>query len=391
MPGPIRQSCLGVVFALALVTPVTVCGEPLILNHYTLRDPGSRNMESHTILAPKGWTIQGGAFWANPKLFRVHPSQHVIVSGPDGRFVKINPMFAATDIYPSPQMLQAGIRRPAEGAIDGCMLVVHIPTSLQEWGAWVKKYGIETVFPDATDIRMESVQVEPGLTQAVHHNMQPLLRKQAIENQQAAQLGSQNRAFADGAGYVALATYVSNGTKWEQMWVWSVVVVGTQETVGRQIWWTIEPNVSFRAPQGELKDDMPLLMTIANSLRMPPQWARMRANHIAKLEKIDLEAFVERSERHAQFSNEMQQILDKTWASQQESRDKGHEYFMKGMKEIKDFKVPGSKEPPIQVPIHFNHIWKSDKGSLYLAKNALDDPRPGSNETWKKMEPAKGD
>ncbi len=369
--------------------PALAQDKTLVLTQHTFSDPGSGNMPSHTVLLPKGWKADGGAFWPSPQYFRIHPSQLVTVTGPDGRFVIVSPTFAATDIFPSPEMQRSGFRRPPEGNVEAGLPIRYMPTDAKQWEAWVKKYGIERPFPKATNIEFDPVKPVPELTKLALQQLEPIRRQQAQENKQNAQFGNAMRSFSDAAVYSARCTYEDGGKKWEQLWVWGVGIIGQDSQVGRQVWWSMEPVTTFRAPAGELEAAMPLLMTIANSVRMTPQWAGMKAQHLAKMQQIDTEAFIKRSVAHAQFSQDMRNIIDQTWKDKQEAQDAAHARFIHAIRETQNYVVPNSKAAPIQLPGHFNHVWTNEQGGIVLSNDANFNPGIGTTETWKQMERAK--
>ena len=112
--------------------PQPVVGQ-IILQRKILRDPGVKNMESHTILVPKGWQVTGQAFWASPNFFKVLPSQHIRVAAPHGPEVILAPHVAAFDFWPSAQSMQLGMQRPKEGASNNGYPVIHMPADDAGW------------------------------------------------------------------------------------------------------------------------------------------------------------------------------------------------------------------------------------------------------------------
>lgn len=388
---PSRRSIVTAALAIiaSLCAPALAQDKTLILTQHTFNDPGSANIPSHTVLVPKGWKADGGAFWPHPQLFRIHPTQRVTVTGPDGRFVMVSPTFAATDIFPSPEMQRSGFRRPPEGNVENGLPIRYMPADAKQWEAWVKKHGVETPFPKATNIQLDPVKPVPELTKLALKQIEPIRNQQALENKRNAELGIAMRSFSDTAVYSTRCTYEDGGRKWEQVWVWGVGVIGQDSQVGRQVWWSMEPVTTFRAPAGELQDAMPLLMTIANSVRMTPEWAGMKAQHLAKMEQIDREAFIKRSVAHAQFSQDMRNIIDQTWKDKQEAQDAAHARFIHAIRETGNYVVPNSKSPPIQLPSHFNHVWTNEQGGIILSNDANFKPGTGTTETWKQMERAK--
>ncbi len=386
-----RSIALGMV--LAGFASVATADEPpagtLVLKQHTFKDPGSGNMASHTVLVPEGWKAEGGAYWPPSQLFRVHPSQRVTVTAPNGTFVRVSPIFAASDFRPSPYAVQQlGARRPAERSIDNGTPVVYMPDSLEAWQRWVRKHGVEEPFRGAKNIAFEPVVVVPELTEYLRKKTEPMRRQQEQENRQWQMMGARSRAFCDSTMYAARCTYEHEGRAWEQLWVWGVGIVGQDTEVGRQIWWIMEPITTFRAPKGKLRESMPVLMTIANSVRMTLGWARMKAKHLAKMQQIDIEGFAKRAQMQAQFADEMRTMIQRSWERRQAARDTGHYHFIQSIKETRDYVVPNANEPPIQLPIHYNHVWRSETGRVVLTNDANYDPGIGSTETWKQMEPA---
>src|SRR5690606_34267818 len=148
----------------------------------TLTDPGSGNMPSHTVLAPTGWTVTGGAWWPGPNFFNILPSQDVTITAPDGRMVRLGPSIGATDFRPNPAL---GIPRPAEGTADNGYPVIYMPGSLEEWRHWIQTRGIPSSYPKAANIRVEPVTVLPEFTTILQRQLAPFRQQQAISNQQS--------------------------------------------------------------------------------------------------------------------------------------------------------------------------------------------------------------
>ena len=343
---------------------------------------GSRSQRAtHTALVPKGWKAEGSDFWPHSRMYRMHPSLRTKVTAPDGRLVEVFPLFSATELNPSQEMLRLGIRPPRERSIDSGLVVLRMPRTLDDWKTWVRKNGVERPFSGATNIRCESITVLPGFTKYLQTQMRNVQRQQARER---AMLGA--RPFCGAAAYAARFTYEHNGTKWEQLFVWGVNVVGSHEKVGMQSFWTITPNTTFRAPAGKLDKAMPLLMTIANSIRATQYWAQTKANHVARQNRMDRQAFIRNTRRQTQFSNDMRKIITRTWRTTQAANDRGHRQFIRGLRETDNYCVPNSNQPPVQLPMHYKHIWQSEDGGIYLSNNPNADPRVGSTKTWKKME-----
>jgi len=341
--------------------------DTVVLKKHVFKDSGARNIPSHTIFFPEHWKVEGGAYWPPPALFRIHPSQFITVSAPDGRQVVIGPTFGAYDYLPS-QMArrELGARRPQERTVQAGTPVFYMPQSLEEWGSWIRRQAIQRYYPDATEVRVSRVKVVPPMTRLLKQQLQRIARQQQQMNQLAQQIGDASRQWSDGAVLTVRATYKEGTNPYEQIWVWGYTVLGTDMSVGREMHWSIEPSVSFRAPLGELEEQMPLLMAIANSVRMTPRWAALKADHVAKMQKIDREAFIKRSIHHTQFSREMRDIVGQTGQTLAGAGDRAHERFMQSIHEVSDYELPDGS--PITLPIHYNHYF-SDGETLVLTND----------------------
>ena len=52
---------------------------------------------THTLLAPKGWKVEGGAWQPPVQAYNWMPSRQITVAGPDGSSVRFKPHFSAVD------------------------------------------------------------------------------------------------------------------------------------------------------------------------------------------------------------------------------------------------------------------------------------------------------
>ena len=120
------------------------------LSVHTFQDPGSRGMDSHTVLVPEGWKVEGGAFWANQRYFNVLPSQDVAVTAPDGRSVRVEPTMMAKDFIPPANL---GMQRPQRGASDNGYPILPMPGDLPEWKRWYQDELIAMSVEGAERIR----------------------------------------------------------------------------------------------------------------------------------------------------------------------------------------------------------------------------------------------
>jgi hypothetical protein len=387
----------GVLVALVIATFVFASGRALaqappaqappamVMKQHTFNDPGMGNMPSHTILAPKDWTATGSAWWPPQNLFRILPSQDIRITAADGRFVRIGPSMAAVAFQPSPM---AGVPRPQEGTVDGGNLVLYMPPDANAWRQWIAAKVIPQEYPNARNIRVETLTVLPELTTLMQRQLAPLRQQQEQMNQQNQQMGLGMRSFMDGVVYSAICSYELDGRKYDQQFIFGVVWLGTDSQFGRQLWWGIEPNVAFRAPAGQLEANMPLFMTVANSLRMTPQWQKMKLDHMQKMAQIDAKGAADRSRIIAESHREISKMITEGYNQRQASQDRAHDNFIKAIREVDDFTVPGSNTS-VQLPHYYEHVYTNTQGDYILTNDSLYNPNTDpavNNQNWQTME-----
>lgn len=391
---------IAAVFALITATSAAAAAQPpatapatVVMKRHVVRDKGMGDMESHAILAPAGWRVEGGAWWPPPALFAILPSQDVKVIAPDGRMVHVGYSLGATDYIPSPQARQQfNARRPEEGGVDKGTPIIHLPGDLAAWRAFVEAKAFRATFPTATKLRVEPVVVVPELTTLLRRQLEPIRHAQAAQNQQMQAFGGMaGQGSVDGAVLAATAHYDLDGKSWEHMIVFGTVQVGLESQLGRQIWWGVEPVVSYRAEQGQLRANLPLMMGIANSLQPMPEWAKMRADHAAKMTQISAKGAADRSRILAASNREIGKIITDGYEQRQASQDRTHDAFIKSIREVEDYTAPGTSTP-VQLPSHYGHVYGNSAGEYILTNDANYNPNTDpavNNKTWETMQPVK--
>lgn len=364
----------------------------VLLKQHVLSDKGMGGMKSHTVLAPEGWQVEGGGWWAGPNYFNVLPSQDIIVTAPDGRMVRIGPALGARDYLPSPMaMHQLGVQRPAEGTVDGGYPILHMPADLNQWRQWLQMRALPQNSPQAKNIRVEKVVVVPEMTQVLQRQMAPLRQMAAEQQQQLQMMGMMVRNFMDTAVLSASATYEMDGRKWEHLFLFGTLCIGSDNELGRQIWWTIEPNTSFRAPAGELEASMPLLMVIANSVRMTPEWEKMKNDHIARMNQITAKGAADRTRIIAESNREISRIIQDGYEQRSRTMDDTHRKVINTIREVDDFNDP-ERGGTVQLPHHYDHVYSNGKGDYLLTNDSLFNPNTDpvfKQDRWNTIEPVK--
>ena len=337
----------------------------IILERKVLHDAGVRNMPSHTLLVPKGWQVKGGAWWANPNYFKVLPSQNIQVVGPNDVELNIAMHIAAFDYLPSAQALQLGTTRPREGASNNGYPVIHFPTTDAEWHQRMKQ-GIQQAYPDATNIRVDEVVVIPQLTAMLQQRLAPLKAQQ--------QAGS----FCEGAVFAASMRYNSGGKEFEQLNVFGITNIGFNSEFGRNLYWGMEPNISYRAPSGKLEAALPLLLTIANSLGHTPEWVRMVNDHARK---INMQPSFKPSILH-DAGKSVGDIMFEGWKNREAITSPSQRRVVESIHGVNTYSTGSGS---VQLPTGYNKVYSNGLGDYVLSNDAFYQPATDpslNNQTW---------
>lgn len=380
----------------------------VVMKQHTFLDPMNGNRPSHTMLVPEGWRVEGGVQYADvQRFYKILPSQDIKVTAPDGRMVQIEPNVSAIDFRPSEMAIrQLGSRALPDGSANDGVLVLRMPESPDEWRALCDR-AIRGSLPTATDVSVDPVEVMPELNDTISRIVGPLQQQQAMQNQQLA--GANIRGGVGGQGLSAVAHYTLDGKRYDHLMVWATIWFGSDMEVGRQYKWSIEPSISYRAEAGRLTAELPLLMTIANSLRLTPEWARQLADHSAKMHGIEMAGIAERgrifAEGQRQYAASQRELarqrgeqiaargrqIDAMYTNPTiKTDDKGHESFIKAMREVTDYKAAdGTDAPAVQLPSHYSHVYGNSQGEYLLTNdgnyNPNLDPAMNQNRRWGAM------
>ena len=363
----------------------------VVMKLHTLTDKGSGGMQSHTVLAPAGWTVEGGAWWPAPAFFRILPSQDIKVTAPDGRMVHVGPSIGATDFLPSDYAAsQLGGKRPQEGTASEGYPVLYMPANLDEWKTFIADKAIRTAYPKATNVRVERVVPIPELTAILQRQLEPIKQQNAAANERSRALGVGTFSFSDGAVLGASTTFELDGKSWEQLNVFGVMHTGLDTQVGRQLWWGIEPSVAFLAPAGKLEESLPLLMSISYSVRMTPAWAKMKSDHMAKMNQIDAKGAADRAQIWADSNREVSRIINDGYRERSASSDETHRKFINSIRGVEDY-TTSAGGTSVQLPNEYSYVYGNGNGEYILTNEAGYDPNADkgvNNTTWETMKAA---
>lgn len=162
---------------------------------------------THTLLAPKGWKVEGGAWQPPVQAYNWMPSRHITVTGPDGSSVRFKPHLSAVDQrLTAVQPAQPGSLNQASGLIN-----MRMPGNGSDWARWIEQDSIRSVYTGATSIRVSDAQMEPALTENLRRLYAPMT--QFMQSMQAADYSMRPEQTA----LTAESHYNADGKRWQQI------------------------------------------------------------------------------------------------------------------------------------------------------------------------------
>ncbi|MEM9802762.1 MAG: hypothetical protein AAGA20_20720 [Planctomycetota bacterium] len=371
----------------AVERPTVAPTGSVVLTKHTFKDSGTRGMESHTVLVPKGWDVEGGAFWAPKQYFALMPSQDIRVTSPEGVSVRVEPKMVAKAFQPPPELAAA---TPPTGASDKGFPVVPLPADVDAWKRWMESQVLPAELPKARGLRVRDAAMVPELTWELRRRYAPY--KQALEQRNG--MGT-SRITADSAVLSFECTYELDGVDLEEVRVIAFTYMHDDGPyTGRSTMWNVESAVSYRAPKGTLQENIALLKTIADSVRMTPQWARMRADLQAKHLKVsrevalrDMEASRKRSEIVSQSGQDLSDIIQAGYQKREAIRSSSQAKLIHAIQGTEEYTTPGSNTV-VHLPYGYDHVYSNGRDEYLLTNDALFQPNVDSatnGSDWTRM------
>lgn len=349
----------------------------ILLQKHLLKDPKMHNMVSHNILVPKGWKVEGGAWWPPTQAFLLMPSKKIKVLAPDGSMLLIEPLFQAKELK-MPQQL--GVNAPRDGSFHEGFMVFTRPKSVTDWAQFYANKGIPALFPNARNIRITKTNIIPGITQK--------FRQQAAEFAQAlrSQSGPGMNIFADGMALSIEASYTDSGREWQH-----IIIFGTKyggfgsPYIGRTTIWEVNNPVSMRVPKGKLSEYMPVFSAILNSLKVDPKWVSEVARGQAKIQKITVQValdkirgYSERSNIISQTGNDINQMIIAGGENRNRIREGSLNRVIHSINETRNYVNPNNQNT-VTLPNQYERVFTNGNGDFILTNDRF--YQPGSDQS----------
>ncbi len=355
------------------------------LHRKAVVDPAKGNLQSHTIYVPEGWKMDGVTRWPHPRFFRMLPSPQISVSSPDGFTATIHHTALFSDPRPSIAYQNAyGIRRPPENSSDGGSFVKYRPDSFREWKALFRDVIIPEQHPDAKSIRVKKVSEIEQFSSVLKKRSQALFEQVNMTNQQSRSFGLAELQSIEVQGLMIEAEFEQDGQVNEFVALLGLHSIETQIQGLTQIRWSVEPNVSYIGPKGNLEPKLPLLSAITGSMRPTKSWMREVQRYVAMNTPRGVPASNSSQSKLANTYSDILDISHKGFRARSSMGDASQSKYINSVHETNPYSYGGTS---YQLPAGYDHVYTDNFDTIILTNDSLFDPRvemKGSG-TWHKM------
>lgn len=334
-------------------------GRQLVLGAVTLRDPQAGDIESHTLLLPEGWTLEGGPTWS-PQTFRSFAHLDLRASGPDGLGISVYPGMMYSH-------LEADLMPPIQpGGVDNGTIFMPVPGTVMDY---ITEILLPQHRPGAQDVRIVDVAERPETYRMLEVITEPVFES---VRQNDAFTGSQSE-FQIVASQVRIA-YTEDGAEYEEdLYLQGSVQQTLTSEFGlgdilRSLWW-IDDVSSVRAIAGTLDDAKPLLEPLRLSIRQTPEHAAL----ITELHQRILRSEADSLRRAGEiWRDNQQEIIDihaEAVASRQAASDEANHDFLNYIRETEDYEdLDGSR---VTLPAYYDRVLSNGEGGYILTDDHL--------------------
>ncbi len=352
------------VLPLALAVLAVVAARPamaqapdvLALQKVVINDPVAVNNDAFTLLMPQGWKTTGGVKWYMNLWHQA--SLEIQVANPNGMerlttFPYCYFHWFANPIVPMPvgTLYNGGIIHPL----------------MTDPRAVTKKFLLP-MLPPGTNPVITGYQELPELAKALQklHGVPVVFGKVRVE-------------------------YVLNGQAVEEDYYLSLYQFQAN-ILGQPYvnWGPAWPPFALRAAKGQLDAKTPLLMSLAESIKVNPKWEAER-QYVCQLFQQRLQNATDNaaalSKHIAANSQAISDMNAKSYAYQQAVHDKMAQKFSEAIMGVTSYKSPHSSYP-VQLPSAYQYAWVSGNGQYIMSNNATFNPNVGSTQSWQLMKQA---
>lgn len=218
------------------------------LGQYTLPDP-YLGVTAWTFVAPTDWKKEGGVSWTGSLTPGPAYSTSLEVRSPDG----------STQFSMLPTLMFVQTQNPMFANGQEMLPVMDALTCIRE-------VILPRCRPGARDLKIIAADALPKMA--------------AADKDEALQSGLEAAREMDFNSGRAHVTYTLQGRQLEEMIYCTIV---SAPRVGGAVGWVVDHGFSYRAEKGKLQASMPVLATIASSVKANPQWVSARRQELARI------------------------------------------------------------------------------------------------------------
>lgn len=335
----------------------------------------SGGMDSHTLYAPEGWQVTGGAYHvSSQRLFNVVPSQHIRIAAPDGREVYIAPSI------PYIERTIQGRSAPVGQALEGYP-VGRMPRNYSELGQRVAETFIPNAFPGASHVQVQGIARIPELRNILDASFADLRRQHAGANASGAAYGMSVWLECDVVGIKG--EFTQAGTRYQFLRILGFAWSGNKGPGVFNQLWEVVGDITYKARAGQLERELPLLRSISQSVKETPAWAAKRTELLVTLLKIrrdlvqkTIREWRRRSQLVAITGEEIRRMHRDSSAKREALWDKTHAQVIRIIREQSIVKLPGSNIT-VEVPNAYRRVYANASSHLIVSTDPEYNPGPG--------------
>lgn len=347
---------LGLLAGLA-VTAAASAQQPLVMEKYTVRDPMAVHKDAVSFLMPKGWKVEGGVKWY---LNMAHLAcVEVRAFNPDGleqmeSFQWANFAWITNPVIPmetGTNYMGSIIMRPIEDPKEA-VRTLTIPS--------IRKGAKIVSSQDLPDVAKALSAANGGVkVRAAKVRLEYEVGRQVVEED------------------IYLSIFVTSFN----------LGGNTVSTIWGPAWTPF----GLRAKKGELDAATPMLLSMANSARVTPEWFA-EYSYVCKLFEKRMYSSIENARQLSQTisrnSEEIRKMFSEAYANRQASQDRLSRQYSNYIRGVEQYHSPHERYP-VQLPSGYDYVWTNPQGQYILSNQAGFNPNEGATQTWTQMKTAK--
>lgn len=333
--------------------------EKLVLQKEAVRDPMANNKNAAHVLVPEGWKLQGGVTWY-PNHSHLANSEFRVVNPKGHEQVEYLPIKPYVWLIGSPVQFQTGAN--------------YLGSEVQKPVSHPRDYVAQFVLPSSRrglDAKVVDYKELPELAKAVA-------------------TGQNLRGCSVRAGKTRVEYRIGNQSVEEDIYV----ALGVLETNlgGMTIYnWAPDRVFAIRSAKGDLDRKANLLVSIANSVVVNPEWFA-EYMQVVELFRMRVQNGIDNAaalSRHlASNAEQIRRMSSESYAYRQKVQDKVNAQFSDYIRGVTRYDSPHHSYP-VQAPSGYDHVWSNASGQVILSNSGNFNPSASHGGTWTELKPAK--